>query len=134
MDRWRTMGGVNDWYSILYEHCIEHSDSYFRCLDAGLFHTGDEFLTTLAIAKIREDGLLPFNVGVLNGIHRYWGMMEQKSPENYKVAFLHLPSDKYWTASLSLQNINNREDWLKQYRRHRIGLHFKKIIKRIICR
>lgn len=135
MDGWRTIGGgVNNWYSVIYSKCTNYATNYFNCIDSGLFHIGDEFLTTLALAKMREEGLFPFNAGTLNGIHRYWGIMEQKSPERYKVAFLHLPSDKYWTASLPLQKINNAADWLKRYQKHRVGLLFKKIAKRFIYR
>lgn len=128
------LGGVNSLYSTLYDHCNRISPSYFSHVNSNLFHVGDEFLTSLALAKIREEGLSLFNAGALNGIYRYWGVMERKSPEKYKVAFLHLPSDKFWTASLPLQKINNGADWLKRYKRHRIGLFFKRIVKKFIYR
>ena len=88
------IGGTSDFFSSLYKEIILFVDRYWSNLNANLFHIGDEMLTTIAIAKLREKKIIPIDAGALGFIYRYWSVFERCSFQDIGASLVHLPGDK----------------------------------------
>ena len=64
LDRRRAMGGVNHFYSKFYKECLSVTSSYFSVIDNNFFHIGDEMLTSLAFARMKNRGLEYLDAGM----------------------------------------------------------------------
>lgn len=96
------IGGSSAFWEKLYTQCIDISASYFRNIDSGLFHVGDEMLTSLAVAKMTDEGYRILDAGNLNIITRYWGASESVPIDKIKSSLVHLPADKVFIANTAL--------------------------------
>lgn len=110
-------GGVNRWYKTLYKSCKIEIPKYLAYLHMGQYHIGDEMITTMALAKIKNDVDL-IDISHYNIVKRYWGMHETESLEYFKPVISHLPADKIWLAGISIDSVTNSADFLKKYKRH----------------
>jgi len=97
------IGGTSDFWSELYSHCMSIAPSYFKNISRGLFHVGDEFLTSLAIAEMTDNGRHVIDAGMLNIVRRYWGVNEIITIDKLKESLIHLPADKVWIASRNIK-------------------------------
>lgn len=125
-------GGINEFYKQLYNKCVESSHSYFAHLREGLYHIGDEALTSLAISKMRRDGLFIYDIRTLGILYRYWGMHEKKKLKDFDPVFAHLPADKVWIADRNLDEEFDVRRFIKRYNRHMRLFKLVKFVKNII--
>lgn len=126
-------GGVNSSFKLLYDECIKIAPNYFKHVNEGLFHIGDEMLTAIAVAEMEKQGVRFVDAGVLGIIYRYWGMNEKESLEHFDPVLAHLPADKVWIASQSIDRFD-RESFLRHYSSHLRLFRKIKIIKKLIRR
>lgn len=126
------IGGVNAIFKMIYDECIKYSNAYFEQLNNGLFHIGDEMLTSISIAQIASNGIRFIDVGALGFLYRYWGMHEHESIEHYSPIFAHLPADKVWLASYDCKENFETGRFLKSYGKHLRFFRFIKKFKKII--
>lgn len=112
-------GGVNHFYSKLYKECLSVTSSYFSVIDNNFFHIGDEMLTSLAFARMKNRGLEYLDAGMYRFIHRYWGMHERQPIQHFNPVLAHLPADKVWIAE---SGIDNKpfvpSEFIARYNRH----------------
>lgn len=127
-------GGTNKFYASLYNESLKIAKSYFSQIDSGLFHIGDEMITSLAFGNMSKNGLYYVDSKNLNILYRYWGMHEKESLLKYNPILAHFPADKIWIASLSLNDEFISKNFLKHYNRHWNTYKLIKKIKTLIGR
>ena len=111
-------GGINSFFSTLYNKVNIFADKYFCSLNDEQFHIGDEMLTTIALAQLKSEGIYYFDIGLTHIIKRYWGMHESKPLSSFDPVFAHLPADKVWISNLDLNTINSSTDFINKYQSH----------------
>jgi len=128
------LGGVNSLYSEIYSKCMRIASTYFNQLNNGLFHIGDEMLTSISVAQMASEGIRFVDAGTLGFLYRYWGMHEHEPLEHFNPIFAHLPADKVWMASINLKDGFDVKIFSKSYRRHlrlfRVYLTIKTALRR----
>lgn len=125
-------GGVSSFYSALYSYCVAEFSNYLKVIDDDIFHVGDEMLTTLALAKLKENGTQIIDARTLNLCYRYWGMHETASLNYLMPVLAHLPADKVWIAQYDLSRTFNVNEFLKKYNRHWRWYRFLNSIRKSI--
>lgn len=124
------IGGSNVFYKMLYNDIQIFIDKYFAEIPKGLFHIGDEMLTTIGLEHLRKNGLYYFNAYMLGVIYRYWGNEEQYPLNHYKYSLIHLPYDKVFLSRMQLNDLTSRTI-IKKYKKIRFINKIKKFVKKI---
>lgn len=97
------IGGTASFYKKLYDEILSIKDAYWNVINQGLFHVGDEMLTSIALMRLRKkQNLCPVDVKWFGVIHRYWSAFESKSFWRYGTFLIHLPGDKMFEAHIDL--------------------------------
>ena len=128
------IGGCNLFYEELYSDILNFKDKYFVEIKNGLFHVGDEMLTTIGVEHMRANGLYCYDAYTLGAIYRYWGNAEPYPLSDYSITFLHLPYDKVWLSKVNIDEFTSSEYFYSKYRKHRCFNILKRYIKRILKR
>lgn len=109
------IGGTRSFFGEIYNSCMAYLPCYVDNISQ-LFHNGDEMLTSCAIEKYLLQGHLVFNFGSIGGIARHWSVKTLHKSKPFAALkdcfLLHLPADKKYLASHSL---NNCDTFLKNY-------------------
>ena len=102
------IGGKSAFYNALYREVMFFVEQYWEHVHDGLFHVGDEMLTSIALQRLRKKGIVPIDAKLFNVIHRYWSVYESDRITNYSVSLLHLPGDKtfFQHADIHARSIN----------------------------
>ena len=136
-DQWcggEFIGGCNNFYEALYSDILNFKDKYFAEIQNGLFHIGDEMLTTIGFERLRAKGLYYYDAYILGIIYRYWGNDEPYSLSHYPITFLHLPYDKVWCSKINVEKFTSSEYFYSIYRRQRLFNIIKRYIKKVLNR
>lgn len=112
------ISGNAKFWKELYVRCIKLVPAYFKSLDKGLFHIGDEMLTSIAVAEMVNQGLHLLDAGTLNIVQRFWGAKEDSTIRKVKASLIHLPADKVWIASKSLDLQFVPADFVRSYSKY----------------
>ncbi len=87
-----------------------------------LYHEGDETLISVAVEKLRQDGLFVADAGMSGIVARYWSVATihwQEPLERFGDVFLlHLLLDKRFLAGLPAEAIGDADRVMKHYRRY----------------
>jgi len=118
------IGGISSFFRNIYEEIMSFKENYWKVVNNGLFHVGDEMLTTIALARLRKRGVYPVDVKLFGVIHRYWSVFESKEPFDYNVPLIHLPSDKVFEKDIDLS-----ADTVKGLMKGYPYFHFKQRLK-----
>jgi len=98
-----------------------------------LHHTGDEMVTSAAIAIIRRSGLRIIDVGRSNTVRRWWSARTLQPQialsKALTTSLLHLPSDKYFLADMSRQDFDPNK-FLIEYEAY---VRWKSILRKVLC-
>lgn len=127
-------GGDNHFFSKLYDTCKDISILYFKSIINGFYHIGDETLTSIAVRKMHDNGLVYYNIHNFNLLYRYWGHHEPKCLKAINPIFAHLPADKAWIAKQKVYKNFDKTKFLCKYERHRQWYRLLNKIKNLICK
>jgi hypothetical protein len=104
------IGGTGDFFRKLYAASMVHWPRYVENY-AHLHHQGDEMIVSCAIESLSRNGLFIFDVGKIGGIARHWSAktlhVARPVEALYDHFLLHLPADKTYLGSFSIEKINN---------------------------
>lgn len=125
------IGGKNDFFAMLYDAIMKFKDAYWKVVNDGLFHVGDEMLTSIAVQRLRRKAVCPVDAKVFSVVHRYWSIHEHKSLSDYHVSLMHLPGDKVFFKGVDLDS-NNISQLLKGYNTYTFIQRIKGVIHRIL--
>lgn len=125
------IGGDAAFFNALYREILLFKDNYWNVVHNGLFHVGDEMLTSIALARLRKYGICPVDAKWFGVIYRYWSIAESKGIFEYKTSFIHLPGDKTFEYGLNLQS-NSVKKMFKAYWLYHFLKRVKSYVKRII--
>ena len=120
--------------SNIYGDILSFKDAYWSVINQGLFHVGDEMLTSIALARLRQkQNLCPVDAKWFGVIHRYWSAFESRSIWDHGTFLIHLPGDKIFEAQVDLSAKTVNEiftgyNWFRKKQR------LKNIIKDVIVR
>lgn len=128
------IAGCSQFYKELYTDILSFADKYFKEINNGLFHIGDEMLTTISIEHLRSKGLYYYDANSLGIIYRYWGNDEPHPLSHYPITFLHLPYDKVWCSKIKVEKFNTSEYFYSKYKPHRYLNIIKRYIKKMLGR
>lgn len=129
------IGGTADFYDKLYRDICRFKDTYFRELQKELFHTGDEMLTTIALAHLTQrGGVTVADARSLSVVHRYWSIYEHKKMSAYDVPLIHLPGDKVFLNKVKLSKAKVSGDLVAGYDAWHRYMRLREFAKRIIGR
>ena len=126
------IGGDADFYCALYHEIHLFKDDYWNVVHDGLFHVGDEMLTSIALVRLRKYGICPVDAKWFGIIHRYWSIAESKGIFEYKTSFIHLPGDKTFEYGLNLR-YNSVKRMFKDYRLYHLFQRIKYYVKKRLC-
>lgn len=128
------IGGNADFFGALYAEIVQFKEQYWAVVNDGLFHVGDEMLTSIALQKLRNKGAYhPIDAKLFDVIYRYWSVHEQKGIHNFAMSLMHFPGDKTFFRKVDLSQ-NSIDGLLKGYSRFHLFQRFKKFVKHIIKR
>lgn len=127
------IGGVSSFYSALYSEIMTIKEDYWRVINGGLFHIGDEMLTSIALSKLRRLGISPVDVKYLGIIHRYWSVTESKHFLKYNSNLIHLPGDKVFESKVDL-SASTINELFSGYSFFHLKNRIKQIIKEMLGR
>lgn len=126
------IGGTADFYKKLYDEILLFKDAYWQAIHQGLFHVGDEMLTTIALSRLRKKyNLCPVDVKWFGIIHRYWSAFEIKNVWSFHTSLIHLPGDKIFEADIDLSAKTVKELFEGYYWFHK-KQRLKTIIKNVV--
>lgn len=104
------IGGTSDFFKSLYDTIISFKDSYWDVVNDGLFHVGDEMMTSIALSILRKQKhVYCADAGMMGFIHRYWSVHERRKALSFDCPFLHLPGDKVFFSKVNLHSDSIRE-------------------------
>lgn len=99
------LGGTSEFFKTLYDTIISFKDSYWAVVNKGLFHVGDEMMTTIALAILRkEQHVSCVDAGVMGFVYRYWSVHEKRKALSFDSPFLHLPGDKVFFSKVNIHS------------------------------
>lgn len=127
-------GGNHLFFAELYRMCREISDAYFNSICNGFYHIGDETLTSIAVRRMQDRGLVYYNIHNFNLLYRFWGHHEVNTLASIDPVFAHLPADKVWIAKQNFYSAFDRDKFLSKYERHRRIFRFLNKIKHLLHR
>lgn len=128
------IGGTASFYKNIYDEILSFKDAYWSVINQGLFHVGDEMLTSIALARLRQkQNLCPVDAKWFGVIHRYWSAFESRSIWDHGAFLIHLPGDKMFEAQVDLSAKTVNEiftgyNWFRKKQR------LKNIVKGVIAR
>ena len=125
------IGGDAIFFSSLYREIMLFKEEYWNVVSNGLFHVGDEMLTSIAIARLRKKNICPVDAKWFGVIHRYWSEIETKRLFDYDCPLMHIPGDKIFEHKINL-NVISIEDLLKGYKLYCIMKRTKGVFKNIV--
>lgn len=74
------IGGTASFFKKIYDEILSFKDAYWSVINHGLFHVGDEMLTSIAFAHLRQkQNLCPVDAKWFGVIHRYLSAYESRS-------------------------------------------------------
>jgi hypothetical protein len=115
------IGGTATFYGNLYNEIISFKSDYWKNIST-LFHVGDEFLTSIAIERLKRRGCYIMDANQINVIHRYWSIYEKNSYKSYKKPLIHFPGDKYFFAKVDLSKPTLKQLMFGYYIFHKMKL------------
>ena len=128
------VGGTASFYKIIYDEILSFKDAYWSVINKGLFHVGDEMLTSIALARLRKkQKLCPVDAKWFGVIHRYWSAFELRSVWSHGTSLIHLPGDKLFEAHVDL-SANTVNEIFSGYGWFCKKQRLKNMIKGIIAR
>lgn len=129
------IGGTAEFYGKLYRDICLFKDKYFSELKNDLFHTGDEMLTTIALAHLTQrGGVVVADAKSLSVVHRYWSIYEHKKMAEYDVPLIHLPGDKVFLNKVNLSKAKVSGGLMAGYDTWHRYMRLREFAKRIIGR
>ena len=129
------IGGNSDFFKALYEDIIKFKENYWAVVHNGLFHIGDEMLTSIALTHLRKQNIYPINAYNFKAIYRYWSGSERQPIKRYNTALIHLPGSKTFIKDMNLnaKSVDELFKGFENYRRFEIAKGtIKKIVHKII--
>jgi hypothetical protein len=104
-----------------------------------LHHNGDEFVSTMAIEMLKNEGWRVDDGGTLGVVGRYWSVRckhHQRSFSHFVdfCSLLHLPADKGFLAKVPACNNQKRLDLYRRYLLKRLPIRWVKRYGASICR
>ena len=127
-------GGCRDFFAELYQICYEISGKYFSSIRNGFYHIGDEALTSIAVRRMQDNGLVYYNIHNFNLLYRFWGHHEANTLRSVNTVLAHLPADKAWVAKQKFHIAFDKDKFLAKYERHRRCYRFLNMVKRLVLR
>ncbi len=112
------ISGNGQFFAKLYEECQFVAPLYFKAIHQNLRHIGDEMITSLAMAILKENNLYYVDAGSLGIIYRYSGYHDKESIQKYNPVLAHIPVDKVWVASHNFYMNFCPKKFLSKYKRH----------------
>ncbi len=116
--------GTPDFFKSLSVEIGKIYPDYLQAIDT-LHHQGDEMLTSVALAKLRQAGMKIVEGGELGIIGRFWSYPpshpQPPFSEFERVFLLHLPSDKQFLAKLKSADAKQRDRFLDRYKSYLPG-------------
>lgn len=125
------IGGTSDFFRKLYADIINFKNNYWNVVNSGLFHVGDEMMTSIALAHLRKQSIYPVDASQFGVVYRYWSNSERANIYNYNPCFLHLPGDKEFIYRTKLDS-NSIKKLLRGYEKFRIKRRIISLIKTIL--
>lgn len=124
------IGGTNSFFKDLYNDICSFKGSYWNNIDNGLFHVGDEMLTSIALCHLR-DRYYTVDAGVQGFIYRYWSIYEELGYKNVDASLVHFPGDKefFYKVDLSADTVSGI---MSGYKIYRIKCLMKGLVKKIL--
>lgn len=112
--------GSPSFFAALNDEVRKLYDLYIEIMD-DLFHKGDEMLTSVALERLKRDGIYIADAGTLGIVGRFFSVPTIRHPQKpfkyFENCFLlHLPVDKDFLAKLAPEQAEYREGFLKSYR------------------
>ena len=124
------IGGDAAFFAALYNDIISFKEDYWKNINNGLFHVGDEMLTSIALNHLHQE-YNTIDAGILGIVYRYWSIYDDQSYDNVGASLVHFPGDKdfFYKADLSGKRIC---DIMRGYRLYRIKALTKGRVKKIL--